>query len=394
MGVTSKNSLLSLSLFIVIFSVFYSYKRYNDRLYIANTPLNIERISMSDYLYNFSESLGSSCDHPLLIRNGVSYFENNICKNNESDYCSYYIKNRMVSFWRNNFVEAFPASHLSDNQNTVYYESSKMSLYNYFNDPKYKDYLIHTLHQLGHGNEYSQFLSFDHDKLDEDKLNNIFYNVLNISYWQYVGSEFFMSQKLGSGSVLHFAFGLNLFVMLAGRKRWLLVNPAYLNDAGCVVGLTGIYGDCAPIGNDGIYLPRHASVDVDKYREILLNEIGIPENAIVDVILNPGDILINCPIWAHTIENLDENTIAYSFRAALKKPGLKSIFFIEKALEAIYQSLKTKFYYFDFEKFTLIDNMLRKTDKSGGLDLDNDNRFSGKSFINSQDETDKPKVEG
>ena len=34
----------------------------------------------------------------------------------------------------------------------------------------------------------------------------------------------------------------------------------------------------------------------------------------MDVILNPGDVLINCIAWPHAVENLDEITSAFSFR--------------------------------------------------------------------------------
>ena len=379
-----------ITLLVLIVAIIFSWKKRELRAQVAQDPVDINKLSF-EYKHGFSVP---SCDHPLVFRNIIKYHDDTNCQLTDDNKCGEFIKQRMLEKWSDRLIEAFPATHVSNHAQSAYYDSRAMSLDDYFNDPQYKDYLIHTLHQLGNSQEYQDFLIFDHDTdgTDTSTENNDLYSVVrSIPEWVPLGSQFFISQKNGSGSVMHFAFGLNLFVMLAGRKRWLLVNPAYLDDAHCTTGMTGIYGDCVPNG----YLPAHVNISVSEYKRILIEELNIPTNAIVDITLEPGDVLINCPLWAHTIENLNDVTIAYSFRAKLKKT-FGNIVWTEKFLSATYQSIKTKLWHNDWAKFTMLDYFWIKF-KNSGQDkvgfLDEDERFDGNSFINSKDDDKEHRIE-
>lgn len=347
-----------------------------------------EAIFSIEFEYKDGFSFGKSCNHPLILRNVLDYGQNNNCKNNDSDTCIRYIKQRMLDYWGDRIIEALPRNHISSHRINNYYQTRRMTLDSYFNDREFEDYLVHTLHQLGKRDEYHKFLSFINDSNTQtDRINNSrnknnIYSILRSNPdWTHTGSQFFIAKSTHSGSKLHFAFGVSVFAMLAGRKRWLLLHPAYLKQANCHMGLTGIYGDCEPSD----YSPPHANVSIDQYVDNLVNNLGIPKSAIIDVVLNPGDLLVNCPLWPHCTENLKDTTIGYSFRGMQKKFDI-STYLVSNIISGSIQSIKTKLFHNDWDKFTLIDGFFGPAFER----LDIDDRFGGRSFINSKNNGKKP----
>ena len=330
----------------------------------------------TDFEYKHGLVVGE-CKYPYVWRNAMKYNEYENCKSESTNYCGNMIKQRMIKFWGNRDVESFPDSMIVTHQDYSDYITDTTSLSEYFTNNKYKNNLILALAQLGTENEYKEFLMFNNKSTD-------LYSTLTNTYdWQTAGSHFFITNHKKTGTRLHFAFGLNFFLMLAGRKRWILIHPAYLKDSQCYTGMTGILGNCVPNN----YLPPHSNVSVSEYKRILLDELNVPSDAIIDITLNPGDILVNCPLWAHTVENLDDITIGFATRAGLKKmyKNFKDIIFIENFINAVYMSLKTKLWDNDWNKFTILDALANGGAKPDALDKDDRlDRSKSNNFINSK----------
>jgi hypothetical protein len=119
-----------------------------------------------------------------------------------------------------------------------------------------------------------------------------------------------------TGTWWHCAGGMNLFGMLAGTKRWTLVDPA---DSPLMIPWTG-----GP-GRSVYYISHHgaASPAYGKYRELLaLAPEEAPElytrafahanRFIVD--LEPGDVLLIPAWWWHDVENTSPSSIGLATR--------------------------------------------------------------------------------
>ena len=50
------------------------------------------------------------CTYPMVLPNVLNYNNNNNCKSKENDYCANHIQNRMIHYWGNHNIEAFPSS--------------------------------------------------------------------------------------------------------------------------------------------------------------------------------------------------------------------------------------------------------------------------------------------
>ena len=376
--IMKKTSLIFVSALIVAPFVILSLVKHHVRSNIADGKLSYDIIKSASQ-YNH-ESPFDTCTHPIVFRKAIKFNDDKNCQSNpNTDHCRKFIQQRMVDVWGDRFVEAFSGSYIPKHENNSYYESKIMPLKEFFNNDDYADHLIRAMHQLGDSQEYSQFFTFDNN--DDISINH-YDKIRHMPSILPIETQFFLAHEKGSGSALHFAFGLNTFVMLAGRKRWLLIHPAFIDDAHCAHGMSGIYGDCVPNG----YLPPQNNVSLDMYKKILIDELNIPENAIIDVVLEPGDILINCPLWIHTIENLDDFTIGTAFRGSARQTKFDVIGF-EAWIRAIWESLKTKFWHGDFEKFTLIDafklkNKLAALDEPRPEIFDEAKNKDGNSFIN------------
>lgn len=106
-------------------------------------------------------------------------------------------------------------------------------------------------------------------------------------------------------SALHAAFGGNFFLQLAGRKRWVLMDPAHSVALHAIPGRPFQYVISAAgryWGADNPVLER------------------IPRR---EVTLNPGDLLYNTPWWWHDVQNLDDFTVGCAVRH-FPTPGHRS----------------------------------------------------------------------
>jgi hypothetical protein len=313
------------------------------------------------------------CTMPVLWRQVLDYGEANACKQAD-DHCGKFITDRLIELFGEREIDAFQPKHdmqfgLRDTKGR-----EAMSLRDYFRDPQYEGYSVHTMHQLA-ANEsgYRAFWSF----LPEG--NDMFSRVKETDDWFYFGSQFFFANHIGGGSPMHFALGGNLFVMLGGRKRWLLVDPAYGDEANCTLGDIGVYGGCAP-GN--LTTRAFKKVDLDAYKRVLQEEYNVPDHALIDVVLEPGDVLLNCPYWAHAIENLDDVTVAYSFRVEFPLPWWSASWFMH-ASRGLAKGLYTNLWTRDFSLMTTVTAPFQMSHEKGSMDVDP--RFSRRSFTDRKD---------
>ncbi len=126
-----------------------------------------------------------------------------------------------------------------------------------------------------------------------------------------------------TGSVWHCAGGMNLFLMLTGRKRWRFIDPAdspllfprtqglgrstyYFSDSGAA---SAAYRDYAALLGEGT--PRH---DED------LQARAFARCQVQEVVLEPGDVLFVPAWWWHDVENLGEASIGMATRWAAAVP--------------------------------------------------------------------------
>ena len=111
----------------------------------------------------------------------------------------------------------------------------------------YRNYSVHTLNQLGNWAEYTEFFKMGTEpKKGELPLNNYMGYVNNQHGMFYAAGQFFIALGKGTGSTMHYANHVNVFTMLSGRKRWLLVSPKYFYEIGCKEGKQGLFGNCNP----------------------------------------------------------------------------------------------------------------------------------------------------
>ena len=101
--------------------------------------------------------------------------------------------------------------------------------------------------------------------------------------------EIFIGFKSG-GSPLHAAFGLNAFKQIVGRKKWTLIAPAelpfmdiHLSDDGVSLLALITDGKIGATFSDAPWLKK-----INRY----------------EVVMGPGDLLLNPSMWMHIVENL------------------------------------------------------------------------------------------
>lgn len=121
------------------------------------------------------------------------------------------------------------------------------------------------------------------------------------SRWdELVTTNFFIGARRVHSSV-HAAFGGNFFFNIAGRKRWLMIDPiysAYIHPIPAkpfqyVRSACGGYRRCAEQGqHDNIF-------------------VRLPH---FEAVLEPGDLLYNTPWFWHEVENLEDFTVGCAIR--------------------------------------------------------------------------------
>lgn len=342
--------------------------RYRDSvLDELNRNVPLEEPVILDYTW---EELGEKgfpmCYRPQIMRNVIKFPNDNACV--EEDDCLEYMKERLLNFYGDEIIEVFPPNMQKDQYgHEIDSEPEYVKLKDYMLLDEYDQYKIDGLSRLGDHESYNKFLNFDqgNDINDFSKFANMGNNT-----YTYIGGQFFVSADIENGSPLHFAWGSNVFLMLSGKKRWLLIHPKYYDTCNCQMGSTGLFGSCRPKA----FRPTDGNISIEAYKEILTTELKIPQEFIIDVTLNPGDILINCDVWLHAVENLHNNTIAMALRMAQPfktRPFQTSTVGI--TLRSVYNSLITKWYY--PERHTLIDGWSKKL-------LEEDPRYAGAAALN------------
>lgn len=120
-----------------------------------------------------------------------------------------------------------------------------------------------------------------------------------------------------SGSFWHCAGGLNLFCMLAGRKRWTFIDPAespFLLPMTEGVGRSSYYraghGGGSPLFAEYLEI---MDADPDTHRDEVFDRI-FSRATRYEVEIGPGDVLMSPPWWWHDVRNTTEDTIGLATR--------------------------------------------------------------------------------
>lgn len=110
-------------------------------------------------------------------------------------------------------------------------------------------------------------------------------------------ASLFVSVRPGTGSLLHCANNLNTFMMIEGRKRWVLVDPSHLL-------LVYPY-----LSHNNLYQLSLVRKEDDADRLPLYRYCP---RQVVD--LEPGDCLLVPSWWYHSVTNLEARTLAAAVR--------------------------------------------------------------------------------
>jgi hypothetical protein len=283
------------------------------------------------------------CYRPQIYRNVIKYPNNGECI--AKDNCVSYIRNRMLDMFGDRNIPLFASELATGPQESVTWALLKDYL---LNESAYSDYQVEGFTRVGTHEEYAQFLAFDEGLQDYFSLKDMGTNGKHGKY-THGGTTFYLIDN----TPLHLEWGSNFYVMLGGRKRWLLVHPKYYETCHCNLGGRALHGAC--------YVPSQRlenitqgvdEVSIDTYKDILKNDLGIPEEYMIDVTLNPGDILVSCDVWLHATKKLDDNGIAMSLRMVqpmTTRPFQTST--IKRALESVWGGLLSKYYNPGFHSF-------------------------------------------
>jgi len=111
-------------------------------------------------------------------------------------------------------------------------------------------------------------------------------------------NQFFIGQK-ATGSGYHCAGIWNFFFMIEGQKKWTFVDPelTFMIYPGMV---TGALAYASLLG-----FPNRADLSYYSLYKYCPR---------FEVVLNPGDVLLNPPWWWHTIDNLTPTSVAVATR--------------------------------------------------------------------------------
>jgi ectoine hydroxylase-related dioxygenase (phytanoyl-CoA dioxygenase family) len=102
-----------------------------------------------------------------------------------------------------------------------------------------------------------------------------------------------------TGTPFHCANVWNVFVMIEGAKKWTLVDPRYS------------YFMYPRISQNMTYV---ASYNTDYHLRPSDQYPLFRSCPTIEVVLEPGDVLLNPPWWWHTLENLSAKTVAVATR--------------------------------------------------------------------------------
>ena len=115
-----------------------------------------------------------------------------------------------------------------------------------------------------------------------------------------VGFAQLFAGRKGTGTAFHSALPWNFFFMLEGKKRWHLVHPqhSFL-----------LYPVATPLGAHASFALCRSLESADTKAYPLFKYCPI-----LEVTLEPGDVLLNPPWWWHAVENITEATVGVASR--------------------------------------------------------------------------------
>jgi hypothetical protein len=332
----------TLSIIVGLCAVFFKYRESQYDAMNEAVPL-WQPVEMDWSLEKLAEQGFPMCYRPQIYRGVVKFPNNNECI--KKDNCVSYIRNRMLEKFGDRNIPLFASETATGPQESVTWAVMKEFLEN---EEKYSEYQVEGFTRVGNADEYADFLAFDEGLQDYKALKNM---GTNGPYGKYThgGTTFYLIDN----TPLHLEWGTNFYVMLGGRKRWLLVHPKYYHTAGCNLGGRALHGACR-IPSDRLANVTQGvdEVSIDLYKDILQNELGIPAEYMIDVTLNPGDVLASCDVWLHATKKLDNNGIAMSLRMVqpmASRPLQTST--IQRVFESIWQGMLSKYYNPGFHSF-------------------------------------------
>jgi hypothetical protein len=187
----------------------------------------------------------------------------------------------------------------------VYDEQTRLRSWDHdleFVEMDFSEYLDRMVHEDLYINNRTEVVESCPALLDDLELHRIHDAFTDpTSRWdELVTTNFFIGARHVHSSV-HAAFGGNFFFNIAGRKRWLMIDPiytAYIHPIPAqpfqyVRSACGGYRRCAEQGqHDNIF-------------------VRLPH---FEAVLEPGDLLYNTPWFWHEVENLSDFTVGCAIR--------------------------------------------------------------------------------
>ncbi|MCP4380580.1 MAG: hypothetical protein GY798_04030 [Hyphomicrobiales bacterium] len=142
----------------------------------------------------------------------------------------------------------------------------------------------------------SENLLVTHDHLIEQLELDRFEPLIQKKNWS---AQLFLGAARRTGLGFHCANNYNIFINIAGRKKWTIIPPEDTYFMYPLISSSGAYFTSSTHSPRQDTLPRFPLY---------------PYATRFEVVLEPGDILFNPPWWWHAVENLTDETVAVSTR--------------------------------------------------------------------------------
>jgi hypothetical protein len=332
------------ALLAVFLAVLFQVKLYRERWEGVRDP----------YSYTWDGRKGATFprQYPQVYRNVIDVGP---CRETE-DACTEYWQTRFIEFFGDRMADVVDGR--KEVNDTVKYGAfpeeflTRATIREYFNNPEFDGSDIKFGTGIGVSSEFATFFGADTDG------NNLWDRIINDPKHMYIGSQLFVARNK-PGTTMHNAnTATTLFLNMAGRKRWIIGDPAWMDDMDCVLETRGNYHTCL--------IPTRPHTDIDAQIRMLRHR-GIPDSAWVDVTLDPGDLLLFGSTFPHAIDNHSPVTIGYSLRFGTPPARLGQVRITLRGLaRGLYLRLT------GYPGVTMFDNFIRAlkmTDKFGMADV-------------------------
>lgn len=295
----------------------------NNRNRIYNEPIEIPSISADNFTSEDLAFWEKKINQPLVIKNFLR--DAPILELTSQDkLIEDYGEREVMCIESGTLAGKKEESNIGQNLNI-----KKVTLKDFLTLPEFENHYINNFFGLFDNDD---FLNYCRGKELEELMQRP--NVL---------TQWFVARNKNTGSTLHCAVSLNLFLNVKGRKEWYFIDPSYSSIMKPAMSKHGIF--CVS--------ELEESFDENFYKRLIQDYPFMKHVPIYKTVLEEGDMLFNPPWWWHRVKNLSSQTIGIATRfespikaitnsktftaaltiESLKDPKKSPVYFARKALK-------------------------------------------------------------